>query len=193
MPLLSWRVALLPSLGEVELYNQFRLNEPWDSEHNRELIARMPQVYADPSGQTPAGKTIFRMIGGEGSFLSKFPNGFAWQDLVIPPNTIYMISVTPEQSVEWTRPEFVQYQPETFDLMVKPVFAAMFCSGVVQLLAHENHIVASQLRYWIAGEISPEVAEQMKAREAYEQFLQQEQQRQQLPMEIPPMPPIGQQ
>jgi hypothetical protein len=30
--LLSWRVALLPFLGEMELYKQFHLDEPWDSE-----------------------------------------------------------------------------------------------------------------------------------------------------------------
>src|SRR5262245_13041155 len=37
-PLLSWRVALLPSLEEQALYDQFHLDEPWDSEHNQKLI-----------------------------------------------------------------------------------------------------------------------------------------------------------
>jgi hypothetical protein len=37
-PLLSWRVALLPFLEEQALYEQFRLDEPWDSEHNLPLI-----------------------------------------------------------------------------------------------------------------------------------------------------------
>jgi hypothetical protein len=40
--LLSWRVALLPYLEEMLLYNEFNLNEPWDSEHNKKLIAKMP-------------------------------------------------------------------------------------------------------------------------------------------------------
>src|SRR3954451_19781343 len=34
-PLLSWRVALLPMLGESELYGRFKLDEPWDSPANR--------------------------------------------------------------------------------------------------------------------------------------------------------------
>ncbi len=45
-PLLSWRVALLPFLGEEALYKEFHLNEPWDSEHNKKLLAKMPKVYA---------------------------------------------------------------------------------------------------------------------------------------------------
>ena len=61
---LSWRVAILPYLDEKELYDQFRLDEPWDSPHNRELIARMPDVYADPNRAVRRavgdGKTTFR-------------------------------------------------------------------------------------------------------------------------------------
>jgi hypothetical protein len=43
-PLLSWRVAMLPYLhtSQGNLLKKFRLDEPWDSEHNRALIARMP-------------------------------------------------------------------------------------------------------------------------------------------------------
>ena len=51
-PLLSWRVALLPHLDEGALYNEFHLNEPWDSAHNSKLIARMPAVYRCPSMAT---------------------------------------------------------------------------------------------------------------------------------------------
>ena len=36
-PLLSWRVAILPFIEEMNLYDQFRLDEPWDSEHNIKL------------------------------------------------------------------------------------------------------------------------------------------------------------
>ena len=48
-PLLSWRVQILPYLGEQALYDKFHLDEPWDSEHNTTLIPLMPQVYLDPS------------------------------------------------------------------------------------------------------------------------------------------------
>ena len=49
-PLLSWRVLVLPYLdpNEAKLYSEFHLDEPWDSEHNRQLIARMPKVFKNP-------------------------------------------------------------------------------------------------------------------------------------------------
>jgi hypothetical protein len=49
-------VALLPYFegGDV-LYKQFKLNEPWDSEHNLGLLAKMPDVFTvgfEPKGAT---------------------------------------------------------------------------------------------------------------------------------------------
>lgn len=44
----SWRVALLPYLGEQALYDSYHFDEPWDSEHNRTLLARMPKAYRSP-------------------------------------------------------------------------------------------------------------------------------------------------
>jgi hypothetical protein len=45
-PVLSWRVAILPELGYEALYRKFRLDEPWDSPHNKKLLPRMPIEYA---------------------------------------------------------------------------------------------------------------------------------------------------
>src|SRR5207302_1956982 len=52
-PLLSWRVAILPFIEQDNLYKQFHLDEPWDSDHNKKLLARMPNVYALPGVQQP--------------------------------------------------------------------------------------------------------------------------------------------
>ena len=53
-PLLSWRVQILPFVEEGELFKQFHLDEPWDSEHNKPLIAKMPAVYAKPGARSTA-------------------------------------------------------------------------------------------------------------------------------------------
>lgn len=47
MPLLSWRVRLLPDIGQQELYDRFRLNEVWDSPHNLELSKELVEEYTD--------------------------------------------------------------------------------------------------------------------------------------------------
>lgn len=44
----SWRVLILPFLGEKELYAQYRFDEPWDGPHNKALIAERPKVFASP-------------------------------------------------------------------------------------------------------------------------------------------------
>ena len=48
-PLLSWRVAILPYIEQQELYNKFKLDEPWDSPHNKALLKEMPPIYRCPS------------------------------------------------------------------------------------------------------------------------------------------------
>src|SRR4051812_3210305 len=40
-PLYSWRVALLPYLEHDRLYNQLKLDQPWDGPHNKPLLAEM--------------------------------------------------------------------------------------------------------------------------------------------------------
>jgi hypothetical protein len=44
----SWRVLLLPFLGEKTLSAQYRFDEPWDGPHNRKLLAQRPKVFASP-------------------------------------------------------------------------------------------------------------------------------------------------
>jgi hypothetical protein len=51
LPLVSWRVTLLPYLEEGELYKQYKMHEPWDSEHNKRLLARIPKVYQPVTGK----------------------------------------------------------------------------------------------------------------------------------------------
>jgi hypothetical protein len=56
---LSWRVLLLPLLGEKELFERFRMGEPWDSEHNRKLIPLMPKIYRAPGSKAGEGRTNY--------------------------------------------------------------------------------------------------------------------------------------
>ncbi|HEY1375663.1 MAG TPA: DUF1559 domain-containing protein, partial [Gemmataceae bacterium] len=68
-PLLSWRVAILPYLEEEALYKEFKLDEPWHSEHNKKLIPRMPKVYLSPTVLPPKepGRTYYQVFVGGGA------------------------------------------------------------------------------------------------------------------------------
>jgi hypothetical protein len=44
-PPYSWRVALLPYLGRQDLFDQYRLDLPWNSPENLQLLSQIPDVY----------------------------------------------------------------------------------------------------------------------------------------------------
>jgi hypothetical protein len=110
-PLLSWRVEILPYLGEDALYNQFHLDEPWDSPHNLTLLRRMPRAYADPGDpqSSAQGLTHYRVLVGPHT---GFPLDHALTSREIkndPSQTIMIVEAA--DSVEWTRPDELMYDP----------------------------------------------------------------------------------
>jgi prepilin-type processing-associated H-X9-DG protein len=115
-PLLSWRVLILPYLDQQqELYNEFRLEEPWDSEHNRALIERMPSTYRCPGGssrRSDAGKTTYLtprgsatiFPGAEGIKIQKITDGTS--------NTIFAVDAANDRAVIWTKPDDWDIDPK---------------------------------------------------------------------------------
>jgi hypothetical protein len=60
---LSWRVLLLPYLGEQNLHGQFNLEEPWDSPTNQGPSGRAVKVYQMPLDTgVPANYTFFQVF-----------------------------------------------------------------------------------------------------------------------------------
>jgi hypothetical protein len=114
-PLLSWRVALLPYLGHGDLYKQFHLDEPWDSEHNKRLLPLMPRVYAPPGGGVRGEySTHYRVFVGERTmYLGKagpysYRSRYRWGN--IPDGTSSTIlAVEAAEAVPWTRPDELEY------------------------------------------------------------------------------------
>jgi hypothetical protein len=103
-PLLSWRVAILPYIEQMELYEQFHLDEPWDSEHNIALLDQMPLIYADPSLPLPPGMTIYQVPFGEGLlFDEQGPTRFG-QITDGASNTIALFEANATAAVPWTKP-----------------------------------------------------------------------------------------
>jgi prepilin-type processing-associated H-X9-DG protein len=103
-PLHSWRVQLLPFLEEVDLYSQFRMNEPWDSPHNIELMERMPAIYRSPQAEAPPGHTVY--LAPFGTDTGWPEKGLRISDILDgTSNTIGVVEVTPELAVPWTMPD----------------------------------------------------------------------------------------
>jgi hypothetical protein len=115
-PLLSWRVHVLPYLDQVELYREFHLNEPWDSEHNKQLISQMPQVFAVPgSAVSKEYKTgyVFPILPDGSGITTGTKDGTQFADLTDGSSNTAMIVVTDdEHSVIWTKPEDLKIDPD---------------------------------------------------------------------------------
>ncbi len=67
----SWRVALLPFLDQEKLYKEYRLNEPWDSEHNKQVLAKMPAVFKSPGDNRPGHLTSYLAVTGPNTVFGK--------------------------------------------------------------------------------------------------------------------------
>jgi hypothetical protein len=151
---LSWRVLILPYLGEHELYEQFKLSEPWDGPHNKKLLSKMPSVYASPGVKTREPFSTFYQVfvspktkeghkatekGGseiQAAFVqgeaqiypAHFPDGLA--------NTIFIVEAG--NAVPWTKPEDLPYDTDKplpqLGGMFPDVFQVAFADGEAHVL-----------------------------------------------------------
>ncbi len=106
-PGLSWRVKILPYLDEQALYDEFHHDEPWDSEHNKTLIAKMPNVYATPGSSIPQteGKTQYLVLKGAGTLFDGVDGVKIAAITDGTSNTIMVVESHPDQAVTWTKPD----------------------------------------------------------------------------------------
>jgi uncharacterized protein DUF1559 len=74
-PLYSWRVLILPFLGEQALFDEFNLDEAWDSPNNKPLLAKMPLPYVHPTQGRPKEPyaTHYQVFTGGGSLFEASP------------------------------------------------------------------------------------------------------------------------
>ncbi len=136
-PLLSWRVAILPYIAEQELYDQFRQDEPWDSPHNKALLAKMPPVFAQRGKPKDATSTIYQAITGAGTMFDG-PDGTAIEKITDGTTNTIMV-VQGGTPVPWTKPEDIEYLPgKPLPKIAGPLpggFLAVMGSGQVQFVS----------------------------------------------------------
>ena len=143
-PLLSWRVHLLPFLEQEALYRQFKLDEPWDSPHNKKLLAKMPAVYALP-GVRPKieGGTVMQGFVGKGAFFEG-KRGLRFSNITDGTSNTFMI-VEAGQEVPWTKPEELPFDPEAKQLpklggTFEGGFHVVFGDGSVRFIKHTTKL-----------------------------------------------------
>jgi type II secretory pathway pseudopilin PulG len=141
--LLSWRVAILPYLEQQQLYSQFHLDEPWDSDHNKSLIAQMPAVFNDPSYNIPPGKTPYLAVIGEQCGFDGTDKGLKIRKFTDGTNrTVMLVTANPDRAVEWTKPDDLTFDAShpTAGLGASPhpgIWLAAFADGHVEAVSND--------------------------------------------------------
>jgi hypothetical protein len=167
-PLLSWRVHVLPFLeGQRELYEQFHLDEPWDSEHNKTLIEKMPDVFKHPGLELGAGKTVYLANAGEGQAFSKpsEPGGknsigstAMGQIRDGTSSTAMIFEVNADHAVAWTKPQDLPEDSAGVATLLKRIrdddqFVVVLCDGSAHLLGAEDMKTLQAILTLNGGEI----------------------------------------
>lgn len=129
---LSWRVHLLPFLEEAVLYEKFKMDEPWDSEHNKALIQEMPKLF----GENPEGKTTLHVFVGEGLAFNEGQPGPRIRDYTDgTSNTLLVVKAGDDAAEIWTKPGGIKFDAED---PLKPLgkvgefISVLFCDGSVR-------------------------------------------------------------
>jgi len=139
----SWRVLILPHLGQQALYDQYRLDEPWDGPHNRQLSVSVPDVYRDPiHDPSQDSYTHYAVVVGPVvafadeprrplAFLSQ-PAGLTGATCGLrnctdgTSNTIFIGSISPQRQIPWTKPEDLVWRYDFPPLGAADGFAAPY-------------------------------------------------------------------
>jgi hypothetical protein len=142
---LSWRVHILPELKNIRLYRQFKLNEPWDSEHNKKLISKMPDIFKT-SRIDKKGKTALHVFVGEGTpfgdnkairmkahTLSELLEGVL--------DTFLVVQAGSDKADVWTKPGGIPFKEKDpiseLGNIADDGFLALFLDGHVQTIAKD--------------------------------------------------------
>jgi hypothetical protein len=108
-PIHSWRVLLLPFLGQQALYAQYRFDEPWDGPHNRALMSQMPAVFRCPADSEDGTTTSYVVVTGAGTV---FPGTSCCRiaDIMDGTRNTILFAEIANSAIDWMEPRDLTFE-----------------------------------------------------------------------------------
>ena len=159
-PTLSWRVAILPYMDNVyintsvyepgqrtpspkELYEMFKLDEPWDGPNNKKLIDKFPSAYRAPwsvlsYSQSSIGKTMTLAVVSKGGIFDATKKTVSDSDVRDGLKQTLLLLQLEEagHAVYWTKPADIHLTPDGKLPADGPNFARRFAVVYADTSAH---------------------------------------------------------
>lgn len=130
---------MLPYLEQGNLYQQFHLDEDWDSEHNMALVEKMPDIFKCPGVEKPGNTSYHVFLGEETPFGADEPRGIR-NILDGTSNTIMIVQAGSDTADVWTKPSGLEYDPEEPRKCLGNIgerFLIMLCDGASRFISSD--------------------------------------------------------
>lgn len=161
----SWRVEILPHLGEQKLYDEYHFDEAWNSEHNQKLLDRIPAVFRSPLDRPDSYSTSYFALvtpglkpqsssgaaagTGDASEVLRYDLGTVFSNprgaqlLDIHDGTARTVAlVESKRSVAWMQPEDISYSADQPVPLLGGWYVdgwnAAFADGTVKMISNQN-------------------------------------------------------
>lgn len=157
-PMHSWRVLILPYLGEQALYREYRFDEPWNSPHNLGVARQMPSVFRCPEDwQAGPVDTSYAMLVGPGAFCEG-PTSTTFDDITDGPDHTLAVVEVSGFGIRWTQPRDLDIEGMTYTINDSAAFGPMSHHyGCAEFLFADGSVRAlGDPRAW-DDEITPEM------------------------------------
>ncbi len=122
-PMYSWRVLLLPFLGEEHLYAQYDFDHAWNSPQNAMLMAQCPQVFRSPADMRKfSSSSSYMLITGAGTVFP--PSGSLSPEQIRDgvKTTLLVVEVCPPV-FDWTEPVDIDFSKLNKGVGIKAINA----------------------------------------------------------------------
>jgi hypothetical protein len=111
----SWRVLILPYIDQLELYNAYKFDEPWDGPNNRKFAERMPRVFCFSGDHKPGITTTnYVAVVGPETIWSTTDRKITFDAIKGRSGRIILIAENQGAGIHWMEPRDLSFADMDF-------------------------------------------------------------------------------